>query len=76
MTIQAGPELGRTRRHLQTELVEGATDGAVKKAAPNWSNRTSDATDAARHVLSHVEGGYDWSPEDGPKHLYVHGYVS
>jgi hypothetical protein len=63
------------RRNLTTELIEGATDGALKKAAPNWSNRVHDATDAARHDLSHVEGGYDWSPVDGDKRAYTHGYV-
>ncbi len=66
---------GRTRRNLTTELVEGATDGAVKKTAPNWSHRVADATDAARGVLSHVEGGFDWSPTDGDKYAYTHGYV-
>jgi len=66
---------GRIKRNLTDELIEGATDGAVKKAAPNYSNRVADATDAARHGLSSVEGGYDWSPNDGPKRSYVHGYI-
>lgn len=66
---------GRIRRNLTDELIEGASDGAVKKAAPNWSNRVADATDEARHVLSHVEGGYDWDPGDGPKRSLTHGYV-
>ena len=66
---------GRTKRNLTSELIEGATDGAVKKAAPNWSNRVADATDSARHGLSHVEGGFDWSPVDGDKDGYAHGYV-
>ena len=52
---------GRIKRNLMSELIEGATDGALKKAAPNWSNRVQDATDPARSLLSHVEGGYDWS---------------
>lgn len=63
------------RRNLTAELIEGATDGALKKAAPNWSNRVNDATDEARHMLSHVEGGFDWSPSDGDKRGYTHGYV-
>lgn len=66
---------GRIKRNLTDELVEGASDGAVKKAAPNWSNRVADATDSARMELSHVEGGYDWSPTDGDKRGYVRGYV-
>ena len=66
---------GRIKRNLTTELIDGATDGAVKKTAPNWSNRVADATDSARSVLSHTEGGFDWSPSDGPKQAYVHGYV-
>lgn len=66
------------QRNLTTELIEGATDGAVKKAAPNWSNRVFDATDDARRVLSHVEGGFDWAPAgvaDQYKHDYVRGRV-
>ena len=63
------------QRNLTQELIEGATDGAIKKTAPNWSNRVFDATDDARHALSHVEGGFDWSPADGPKADYVRGRV-
>lgn len=66
---------GRVNRNLTDELIEGGSDGAVKKAAPNWSRRVADETDPARSVLSHVEGGYDWSSEDGNKSAYVHGYV-
>ncbi len=66
---------GRRKRNLTDELVEGATDGAIKKAAPNWSQRICDETDSARQSLSHVEGGYDWSENDGPKRSYVQGYV-
>lgn len=66
---------GRIRRNLTDELVEGATDGAVKKSRPDWSNKVADATDSARSVLSHVEGGYDWDSYDGPKRSYAHGYV-
>lgn len=66
---------GRIRRNLTDELIEGASDGALKKSAPNWSNRVADATDAARGELSHVEGGYDWSPTDPDKRAYTHGYV-
>lgn len=62
-------------RNLTSELIEGATDGAVKKSRPDTSGIVCDATDEARGLLSHVEGGYDWSPSDGPKRTYVHGYV-
>lgn len=67
--------VARNKRNLTDELIEGASDGAIKKTAPNWSNRVNDATDSAREVLSHVEGGFDWSPIDGPKERYVRGYV-
>jgi hypothetical protein len=66
---------GRIQRNLTGELVEGASDGAVKKSRPNWSNPVADATDSARESLSHVEGGYNWSAQDGDKSGYVHGYV-
>lgn len=66
---------GRAQRNLTGELIEGASDGAVKKAAPNWSRRVADETDSARSLLSHVEGGFDWSAEDGNKTAYVRGYV-
>jgi hypothetical protein len=66
---------GRIKRNLTDELINGASDGGVKKSAPNWSNRIQDATDSARGVLSHVEGGFDWSPTDGDKDAYTHGYV-
>jgi hypothetical protein len=66
---------GRIKRSLMSELKEGATDGALKKAAPNWSNRIQDETDSARRQLSHVEGGYDWSSTDPDNDAYVRGYV-
>jgi hypothetical protein len=66
---------GRKQRNLTGELIEGSSDGAVKKAAPNWSNRIADVTDEARSLLSHVEGGYDWSASEGDGRTYVHGYV-
>lgn len=66
---------GRIMRSQTDELIEGASDGAIKKAAPNYSNRVADGTDDARGSLSHVEGGYDWSPADGPKRSYVRHYV-
>ena len=66
---------GRIKRSMTSELIEGATDGAVKKSRPDWSNRVADATDDARSVLSHVEGGYDWSATDGDKRAYAHGFV-
>lgn len=66
---------GRNKRNLTSELIEGATDGAVKKSRPDWSNKIADVTDSARSLLSNVEGGYDWSPVDGPKTAYAKGYV-
>jgi hypothetical protein len=66
---------GRIRRNLTSELLEGATDGALKKPAPNWSNRVADDTDSARGQLSHVEGGYDWSPSAPDTREYTKGYV-
>jgi len=66
---------GRMKRNLTTDLIEGATDGALKKASPNWSNRVADVTDSARKFLSHVEGGYDWDENTPPPAGYVRGYV-
>ena len=66
---------GRIRRNLTGELQEGASDGALKKPAPNWSNRVADATDSARRSLSHVEGGFDWSEVEPDKEGYTRGYV-
>lgn len=66
---------GRTQRNLTSELVEGASDGAVKKARPDTSHRICDVSDPARELLSHVEGGYDWSRQDGDCAAYVSGYV-
>jgi hypothetical protein len=66
---------GRIRRNLTTELIEGSSDGALKKSRPNWSNVVADETDSARSLLSHVEGGYDWSPSDPSGAEYTRGYV-
>jgi hypothetical protein len=66
---------GRTRRSMTDELIEGASDGALKKSRPDWSHRIQDETDGARNLLSHVEGGFDWSPTDPNKREYVRGYV-
>jgi hypothetical protein len=64
------------KRNLTTELLAGATDGALKKPAPNWSNRVHDETDSARHALSHVEGGYDWNATQMVSDAeYARGYV-
>jgi len=65
----------RIRRNLTTELLAGSSDGALKKPAPNWSNRVCDPTDSARTLLSAVEGGYGWSPIDPSDHAYCRGYV-
>jgi hypothetical protein len=65
-------------RSMTRELIEGATDGAIKKTAPNWSNRVCDETDSARNLLSKGAGeggGFDWSPYDGDKSEYVRGYI-
>lgn len=60
---------------MTEELLEGATDGAIKKSRPDTSNRVFDATDSARTLLSHTEGGYDWSESDPSKRTYARGYV-
>lgn len=69
--------MGMTRnmRNLTSELIEGATDGALKKSRPDTSNIQSDVTDSARSLLSHVEGGFDWSPTDPSSRDYTRGYV-
>lgn len=69
--------MGMTRnlRNLTSELVEGATDGALKKGRPDTSNIQMDATNPARGLLSHVEGGYDWSEIDPSNRAYTNGYV-
>jgi hypothetical protein len=66
---------GRTRRNLTSELLNGATDGALKKGRPDTSNITDDPTNEARSLLSHVEGGFDWSESQGDQHSYAAGYV-
>ena len=66
---------GRIKRNMTEELIEGATDGGIKKSRPATSNRIADATDPARGTWSHVEGGNDWSPTDGDKRAVAHGYV-
>lgn len=66
---------GRIKRNLTSELHEGSTDGALKKSRPDTSNKMQDATDSARSLLSHVEGGYDWSPTNMPNSEYLRGYV-
>ena len=69
---------GRMRRNLTDALIDGATDGALKKAAPNWGNRVADQTDAARDLLADGEGGFDWSPSTGglrDQRQYTEGYV-
>lgn len=66
---------GRIRRNLTEEMCEGATDGALKKPAPNWSQRICDETDSAREDLSRVWGGYDWSSARPDNRGYTKGYV-
>lgn len=66
---------GRTKRNLTSELINGATDGALKKGRPDTSNIVADSSTAARSLLSHVQGGYDWSDTQGDQHTYASGYV-
>lgn len=61
---------------MTEELHEGATDGAIKKARPDISNRIADETDSARSLLSHTEGGYDWNQANPENRRYTEGYVS
>jgi hypothetical protein len=67
--------VGRLRRNLTSELIEGASDGAVKKSAPNWSNRVFDETDPARSTLVGGVNRFDWSSAEPDTAGYVHGYV-
>jgi hypothetical protein len=45
-------------RSMNYELVEGATDGSVKKANPNRSDFGYDRTDETRAGLYNGVGGY------------------
>jgi hypothetical protein len=67
--------VARNQRNLTEELLEGATDGALKKPAPNWGNRVDDDTDSARALLSDVEGGFDWDSTHPGNRRYTRGYV-
>jgi hypothetical protein len=66
---------GRIQRNMTEELLTGASDGAIKRARPDTSNIIADSTNAARRLLSHVEGGYDWSSVEADKCDYCSGYV-
>jgi hypothetical protein len=66
---------GRRKRNMTEELLEGATDGALKKGRPDTSNQIQDPSNSARRLLSHVEGGYDWSEFDSSNRDYTRGYV-
>jgi hypothetical protein len=71
--------IGRVHRNLTTELLEGATDGALKKSRPETSNADLyDETEAGRHLLSTGAGpggGFDWSPTTPSTREYTRGYV-
>jgi len=66
---------GRIKRNMTDALLDGATDGALKKPAPNWANRVDDVTDSARQFLNSEDGGYDWSAVDPSTRAYCRGYV-
>lgn len=64
------------RRNLTEELIEGATDGALKKGLPNRSAVDHNDTKPARELLSSVEGGFDWGDAgDHRKRQYTTGYI-
>jgi hypothetical protein len=70
--------IGRMRRNLTRELLEGATDGALKKARPDTSGVIFDTTDSGRELLSKGAGsggGFDWSPVNESTGEYCRGYV-
>jgi hypothetical protein len=69
----------RVMRNLTTELLEGVTDGAIKKPRPDTSNLVDAAsTNEARGLLptgAGQGGGYDWSPTEPSRRSYAAGYV-
>lgn len=67
--------VARNMRNLTEELIEGASDGALKKHRPDWSNRVNDASDSARDLLGSVEGHFDYDSYDPSKRAYTSGYV-
>jgi hypothetical protein len=67
--------VARNMRNLTEELLEGATDGALKKHRPDTSNRVNDASDSARELLGQAVNRYDYSPIDASKRAYTSGYV-
>jgi hypothetical protein len=57
-------------RSLQAELIDGATDGALKKAKPNWGVAPHTETLANRSMLHNGVGGYGIE-EAGEKALKI-----
>lgn len=50
-------------RSLNSELLEGATDGTIKKLRPDISSLSADISDAGRSLLA--EGVNRYGMEDG-----------
>jgi len=48
----------RIARSLNFELIEGATDGVVKKLRPDTAGETANRTNEAREALYGGVGGY------------------
>ena len=70
------PDLyGRMKRNLTSELIEGSTDGALKKHRPDTSNVMLDASDPARSLLGARVNSFDYSTSDPNSGDYAHGYV-
>lgn len=62
-------------RSMNYELVEGATDGSVKKANPNRSDFGYDRTDETRAALYNGVGGYGISNAGRESLAIVRGVV-
>jgi hypothetical protein len=66
---------GRRLRNLTSELIEGATDGAIKKRRPDTSNKIADATDSARNLLGSRVNSFDYTEGNANPSEYASGYV-
>lgn len=62
-------------RSMNYELVEGATDGSVKKVNPNRTDFGFDATEESRLGLFGGVGGFGINPAGREAIDYIRGYV-
>lgn len=72
MAVGWGGRVNLYKRSMNRDLVEGMTDGCLKKAAPQRGGLVEDTSEVARHELDEY---YKYTPAPFAYHVPVEPFV-